>query len=290
MKRFYPVWLFLFVTALPAQQSTLRVYLNAIEIRFETRLEPPANGADRFPGGVVVDRDELQSPGHRRVHRSITDATHRRSFGYDLILESMPDPQTVRLRFEPLSVVTANPGETLLAPPKFPVIPVVHVGETVALDLLINPATGQKVVDYLSVRRASPGQAAASETPHDFALADLQLNLSHPRIWVNGKPLDAGVQDAGGSISAHVFWLGLPAFGSFEISLWPEPGLGFQKAGTLNGNTLTFRAGSSEYRVESDVPIAPGSGLYNIYVLHDSTWKGGFIVAGSEKAGMIHIE
>ncbi len=285
-----PLWLVLCAAALPAQQGGLTVFYNEIEIHFETKLEPPGNQTDRFPDGVVIDREELQAPGRRRVHRTITDVRHGSYFGYDLVMESLPDPQAVRLRVEPLTVASV-PQAKLLAPPKFPVIPLVHVGETVALDLLVNPATGQKIVDYLSVRRNSSKTSPGSEAPHDFALEDVNLELQNPRVWVDGKLIEDSAQGYGGTVAAHVLWIALRGGGSFEISLWPEPGLGFKKAGVVSGKTITFREGSSEYRVESAVQIAPGSGPFNAYVSRDSAWRGrDFAWGGSDKAGMIHAQ
>jgi len=255
---------------------------NGLEIQFVTKLEPPGSGVDRLPGGVVIPAND-----YGRVHRSITDAAHHRSFGYDLVLESLPDPQTLRLRIEPPGL-PGNPGETLLAPPKLPLIPVVHIGDTVALDLLVNPTNGQKIVDYLSVRRSKP--ARLSEAPHDFAIPDVELTLESPLAWVNGKLVEASAKGPGGAVAAHVLYIAVPGDGLFEFSLWPEPGLGFQKAGVVNGKTITFRVGSAEYRVESAVSIAPGSGLYNVYVLHKPAPRDLYTFGGSDKAGMIHIQ
>jgi hypothetical protein len=46
------------------------------------------------------------------------------------------------------SHITFDAGWTFLGLPKYPAIPNVKQGGTVALDLLVNAATGQKVVDY----------------------------------------------------------------------------------------------------------------------------------------------
>jgi len=49
----------------------------------------------------------------------------------------------------------------LLAPPKYPVIPNLKVGDTVALDLLVNPATGQKNrgLSHVAAQRRRGGAA-----------------------------------------------------------------------------------------------------------------------------------
>ena len=108
------------------------------------------------------------------------------SFAYDLRAEPGADGNTIQIHIEPMklsrpSLYTVESGWTLLELPKYPVIPTVKVGDTVALDLLVNPATGQKIVDYLTVARRADGEA------HDFTLADVEMTLNHPRVMVNGK-------------------------------------------------------------------------------------------------------
>ena len=223
-----PLWLVLCAAVLPAQQSGLTVFYNEIEIHFETKLEPPGNPADRFPDGVVVDRPGLQAPGQRRVHRTISDVPHGSYFGYDLVMESLPDPQTVRLRIEPLTKASV-PGARLLAPPKFPVIPLVHVGETVALDLLVNPATGQKIVDYLSVRRNSSKTSPGSEAPHDFAIEDVNLELQNPRVWVDGKLIEDSARGHGGAVAAHVLWIALRGAAALRFRFGPSLAWDFKR-------------------------------------------------------------
>jgi hypothetical protein len=118
--------------------------------------------------------------------------------------------------------------------------------------------------------------------------------LDRPRVWWTGKFQKATAESRGG-IRAHTLWLFLPGEGTFVISLWPEPGLGFVKAGMLQGNTMTFRNGSSEYRVECASPIATGSGIYNLYLHHDPAARHGrgtgFMIGGADKgAWLIHKE
>jgi hypothetical protein len=41
----------------------------------------------------------------------------------------------------------------------------------------------------------------------------------------------------------------------------------------VSGNILLFRNGAAEIRVECSGQIAPGSGAYNLYVLHEPGWQ-----------------
>jgi hypothetical protein len=259
-------------------------------VRFLAKVEPPGGGPERLPGGVMPTQDG--------THRVISDAAHKRQFGYDLHGVLSSDGQTLRVTLGPLTRAgkgggsfEVEPGWTLIAPPKFPVVPVMHVGDVAAVELLINPATGQKVVEYLSLERADLDPGHVSKTPpRDFGVDDIELMLDRPRVWLNGKLLEA-TADSSGGIRAHTLWLFLPGEGTFVVSLWPEPGLGFQKAGMLQGSTMTFRKGASEYRVECASPIAPGSGVYNVYLHHEPASANGrdkeFAIGGADKGAWL---
>jgi hypothetical protein len=227
-------------------------------------VEPPGeNPRGPLPGGVIVYQG--------RVHHIISDSANKRQFGYDLLVEPSPDGNTVQLRIEPVKpsnppVFSALPGWTLLELPKYPVIPKVRVGDTVALDLLVNPATGQKIVDYLTVVRRTEGPS------HDFTLADVELTLMEPRVRLNGKLVETTDNFQGG-ISGTVVWLYLAGHGRFVLSLFPNEKLGFRKNGVTSFNTLTFREGAAEYRVDCNRAIAPGSQRYNLYVVHEPEWR-----------------
>ena len=72
-------------------------------------------------------------------------------------------------------------------------------------------------------------------------------------------------------------------------SLFPNEKLGFQKNGVTSAETLTFREGATEYRVECASAIAPGSGPYNLYVVHETGWRAGgmeepFMIGAADKA------
>ena len=63
----------------------------------------------------------------------------------------------------------------------------------------------------------------------------------------------------------------------------------------LQGSTMTFRNGPSEYRLECASPIAPGSGVFNIYLhFQPGAPKGAgsqFMIGGADKgAWLVHKE
>jgi hypothetical protein len=254
-------------TGLWGQESTLSAGGDAswkgIEIRFVTRVEPPGEVAVKLPGGVIVE------PG--RVHHLINDNAHKRYFAYDVALEPNSDGSGAQVRIEPLHStheISGVPGFTLLELPKYPVIPNVKVGDTVALDLLVNKATGQKIVDYLTLFR----RATLSDAARDFTLADVQLTLNQPRVFLNGTSVSVPRPNLG--ISGTVVWFYLMGHGRFKMSLFPNERLGFQKSGLVSANALTFRDGAAEYRLECSGAIVPGDGTFNLYVVREPGWEG----------------
>jgi hypothetical protein len=268
-------------TALMAQESHLSVgggpSWKGIEIWFVTKMEPPGT---ELHGGVIT--------GSGRAHHIIKDDAHKRAFGYDVALDPGEDGKTAQIRIEPwnpsTSKVTFDPGWTFLELPKYPVIPNVKVGDTVALDLLVNAATGQKVVDYLTLRRH--GAMSLESEARDFTLADVEMTINQPRISANGKVAPAF--DLQGGTSGVVVWLYLAGHGRFILSLVPNEKLGFKKNGVVSADGLLFRDGAAEYRVECNGRVAPGSGTYNLYVLHEANWRGGPGMIGSaDKAELV---
>jgi len=105
---------------------------------------------------------------------------------------------------------------------------------------------------------------------HNFSLADVWLSLDRPHLFVNGKLLAEGPRTA---TSGEAIWIYVTARGRFVFSLFPDAKSGFQKNGTTAGNTLTFRDGAMEFRVECNSPVAPGPGPYNLYVRHEPDWR-----------------
>ncbi len=260
--------------ALPAAAQVSVSAPNRIDVHMTARMEP---GSAQVPSGVRTG-----SVG--RFHRFVLDRTQRRYFAYDLLIEAKDGSQALQVRFEPFSLSgteladmqMVDPSWTPIALLKYPLVPDVRAGDTVAIDLLENPATGQKVVDYLVFKR-SPPAAAAELSPlpdplRDLSLADVELQLENCRISLNGTVLDASTR-VGGSISGGALWFYLPERGRFVMSLLPNPKLGFRRAGEVSSRSLTFSEGHERYDIQSTSRIVPAGGRFTLYVLHDPNWR-----------------
>ena len=233
-------------------------------IRFEPKIEP---------GHIVVSDDgaSVIDPGvHGNAQRFIRDEKNKRTFGYELVLEPSTDGATAQLRIEPLhdpEHAVRNGwslGSLPVGLPRYPVIPGLRPGDTVALDLMVNPSTGQKLVDYLTLFRSG----ASGEPPHDFSLSDVWLTIDKPSLLIDGRPLTSTPRAS--EVSGRAIALGISGRGAYVFSLFPNEHFGLRRNGTIEGKTLTFQDNGATFRIECTAPIAPGPGPYNLYVAHSS--------------------
>ncbi len=256
-----------------------------LAIRFVTKSEPSKEGDGLLGGGVLSDRD------HDGVwHHFIDDPVHKIKFGYDLTLTPGVDGASAEIHIQPLHTpdVSAEPGWKLLGPVKYPVIPNVKLGDTVVLDLLVNHVSGEKIVDYLTLERWN--DAPANPVAHDFTLSDVELYLDRPRLWINGKFVEATAQEKGGAAGNEV-WFYLTGYGRYTLSLLPTQKHGSHKAGTVAGKAIAFQDVDRPHSVVqcAESRIAPGDGVYNLYMRRDTSESlsvfGPFSV-GSQGAGL----
>jgi len=253
----------LLTPALPALGvSVYDQRLPGVEIEFSAVLEPAGSASGPLPGGVWLKAG--------RIHRTFSDSVNRVYFGYDVLIEASKDGRSFQIRVEPLTAsaevltkIGLNPAWTRLTLPAAPVIPEIRLGATVKLDVLINPATGQKLVDAIAVKR----RGASKSPPREFTVADAQLRFDRPQVQIDGSPLptsgNPGVSGAG-------VWFYVPGRGRFVLSLSQQPG--FRKTGEVSGVRLVVREESSLLEIESREPIAPGEGNFFVYVGRDPAW------------------
>jgi len=237
---------------------------------YETRLEPPAPPISGFGGGMISGGNEM--------HRLVTDHSSHIYFGYDLTVEVLPQQNTYRVTFRPLSASMEKfgldaAGWSKVVLPGYPAPQTVRAGETIALDLFTNPTTGQKIVEYIRFRDpARPVSNVAKSGPaRDFAVEDAEIKLMEPLVRVNGMPL-AATQHFTGGITGAVAWIYIPNHGRYVLSLAPYATHSLQKAGEIRANSLTFSIGADTITLDCSERIAPGSAPYNLYVLYEAGW------------------
>jgi hypothetical protein len=265
--------------ALPLGAQTIAsdASLLGIGIGFAAKLEPPPSPTTDPAVLRQLGRDiQGGAIGGKGPHRFWKDAEQKTYLGYDLSIEPGNRRQVFQLRILPLTLTPKQMAEaglseawTRLSLPKYPVIPDVRVGDTVAIDVMANPATGQKIVDYVSLQHNRPMMGPAAR---DFTLADAGLSLNDPRLIVNGTAVAATAHFAG-SVSGPTVWFYLQGHGRFVLSLVPIPDPRFRKIGEVYDYTLTFHDWDGGFRMECSGPIVPSSGYFNLYVYSDSEWR-----------------
>ena len=211
-------------------------------------------------------------------HRVFVDPVAQAYWGYDLEVEPLPETGTARLRFRPLSLRADQlpkdyhprqvPDVATFRPLPSPQLPsgTFQSGQVIAVDVMRNPATGQKVVDYIEVE-FEPVYTAAKAEPRDFEVSDVLLHISDPSLRVNGTDVPAVFTIADRSLKSPLVWLSIPGHGRFLLSLCSYAGYGFQKPGVVSGFGLSFSWKGDRFDLFSRVPITEPIGNWNLYVL-----------------------
>jgi hypothetical protein len=290
---------------------------------------PPAPKFEWHPGSIAPASDlasgyaniaqyprQTYSSGHRYFYF----AGSHTYFGYDVVIEPEPQPDTYRATFYDLSV---GPLDFLGAPrtpidptqwkkialPAVPAPMVVHLGETVSIEVFIDPDTQEKLLDTFTVQptvrdqraptamrmtqtRPATNRATTAPSPtaitgiaRDFTVQDAVLHLRELRATINGgTPMYSQIDRA---VGGSLVWFHAPDHGRYILSVAPRPELGFIKAGEVRGDVVTFTIGSDAVSLESADAIAPDEAACTLYVLHDSAWEptvanpGRFLLVGS---------
>lgn len=240
---------------------------DGVGFRYETRVEPRIEGQKviGFSGGGIHTG--------ARFHRYLQDDATRRYVGYDLTLNKRADGTLVVT----LGQLSAS-GEKLGLKGEWTQVPLrvnstpqtIRSGDEITIDIFTNPATGQKIVDHLFFDD-TPGVLRLPEgSPRDFTIDDVPLTLMSASISLNGKQLES---TGTGGVSGEAVYFYLPGHGRYAMSLAPNLELGFRKLGEVRGSRITFRNGNDTWIVNCDRSVAPGGGVFNLYVYPDPAWR-----------------
>jgi hypothetical protein len=265
---------------------------------WETRVEPPQPGLGEGFQPQTAERGDA-------IRRMMFDPRSRTYFGYDVVVEVGDAPGSYRVTFQPFrapfeATAWSLPGPsaewTALPSPRFPPTETVRAGEVLALELLANTDTGQRIVDYVTIQEPSrsfqgfdamPDRqfAFATGPARDFRAEDVELRIQAARVRVNGLP-EASADPLLPEISGPLVWFYFPGRGRFVLSLVPRPELGFERRGEVRGTLLEFTVGGDLYALSSGVRIAPGQAVFNLYVRHDPGWLPSYPFANTSRFTM----
>ena len=265
---------------------------------WQSRLEPPTP-----PLADDLGYASGTNPKNNNIYRVMIDRARRVYFGYEVRVELLPQGGMYRVALQQLDLTPEtfkqmhidDPASwkrlELGVPVGRPLFPfreapdTVAVGDVIAVDLMTNQQTGQKIVDYVVIQGSSqlwsfdrfnaPVQrefAYTPGTPRDFSVEDASLRLAEIRVSINGK-IDETTTTSYGEVSGPAVWFSLRNRGRYILSLVPHPELGFRKAGEVRGTSLTFTLGTDTFTLNSAKTIAPGDAPFNLYVLQEQGWR-----------------
>lgn len=216
------------------------------------------------------------------IHRVLTDSNQRVIFGYDLWVKA--DPLTKRFSLAVLpsdeafrrtflkESVSSRLDMTFPTFPKSATPQTLDDGDTVSLELLVNQASGLKIVDLVKVTfdRASLIEQTPENLPRDFTLEAVALSIKGYQLMVDGRLVGQSKSVTG--YSGSLLWFYVPNRGRFIFSLVPREGYEFRKVGVLEGNKIEFVANGELYEWFSGSEILPNGGRWNLWVLNDERY------------------
>jgi hypothetical protein len=225
---------------------------------------------------VLVDENHV-------VHRVLVDASGALIFGYDLVIEPLVNSRQFKVSVRPLDAEfekrmrarqSTLTGRTALQMnlstlPRPTEAQIIDDGDGFALELLVNPQTGVKIVDVV---KASFDQSRLWESPkgppaRDFTLDSVEMAVKDYKLYINGRRVGGGRPSQG--FAGALIWFYVPDKGRFIFSLTPREGYEFEKVAQIEDNKISFSIGEDVYEWVSSAPIVGSGGKWNLWVLRD---------------------
>jgi hypothetical protein len=219
---------------------------------------------------------------NRIIHRVLTDADQRVIFGYDLRVNADPITRKFSLAVLPadeafrrtfLKQPNGRPNEYFATFPSSTKPQLLDDGDAVSLELLVSEKTGMKIVDVVKVTfdRLRLLEKSLEAPPKDFTLDAVSLVIKNYQVFIDGQLAGKGRSSVG--FSGSLLWFYVPDRGRFILSLVPRDGYSFQKIGVLDGNRIEFIANGEHYEWISSAPILPTDGVWNLWILEDTSYS-----------------
>ncbi|MGD0047643.1 MAG: hypothetical protein ABSE42_11560 [Bryobacteraceae bacterium] len=235
-----------------------------------TWCEPPVEGASAF---ACLGANEIQGGIGLHPYAHIISARQTKTwFGYAFNIEKTGKGDGLRLSIGPAAATAGPAGFTQVPLPKYDAGPfMIEPGDIVRIPLLVNPSTGQTLIDEIQIFTHAVdtnelfADPAKAEAPRDFTVQDVEMKWFDGTLFLNKKE----VKTVHGGARGTVVWYSDEGIGTAVMSFLPQSAPGFQKAGVISGRTIKFTIGSNEYEWRCKEPILPGDGTYNLYVHWD---------------------
>ena len=189
-------------------------------------------------------------------HRVVSDKDGKVVFAYDLEAGRGSAAGTFVIRIKPVDPAYAHeiqkgPVATVTAVREFNAV---RAGQSVAIDILSNPATGDKIFDVLQPSQSGEPPRVGGE----------EFNFQNLEVWLNGHALPdlAGVSMTGAGAIVYI-----PGHGAYFVSLESRPH--FQPAGHVERDRLWFDVDDDHVEIRSKGRLLAGSESRTVWVKHD---------------------
>ena len=262
---------------------------NGTFVSFTTETVP---NSSQEPLSVLLESEDKPN----LIHRVFVDDKHGFFFGYDLIIEpTAASKKQFRVSVGPLSseyeqglrvrkdfrAMQPHPSFNAAAFSASIKPQLVADGDTLALDVLLNPRTGVEIVDLIKISTDDPRlqeSPLSARAARDFKLEDVQLKVGNYKLLVNDELIYRTASGCAGAI----IWFSHPERGRFIFSLTPHAGYDFRKVGTVEHNKIAFTWEGDHYEWVSSQPVVGLGGNWNVWVLHDSDYSPELFTHGAE--------
>ncbi|HTC87065.1 MAG TPA: hypothetical protein VK686_02135 [Bryobacteraceae bacterium] len=214
-----------------------------------------------------------------RVVRSVVDRDNNALFGY--ILEAGHDTQldTIVIRIRPLdskalemlnmpALGIRTAGNRIPTVSGFREFRFVRIGEVVTLDILYNPATGEKVYDVLRpITDPSPHPGTATT----IRPVSEQLSLKDIALRVNGQDVSAPRSSIVGAAAR----IDVPGHGSYVIAAYDPKGSGrrFIQSAIAGGESLMWSIDGDDVELTSQTNVLTVAISGTLWVYHDPNFR-----------------
>jgi hypothetical protein len=246
-------FILLFTVALAAPAQTNRTHPTRVWFKDGTCVEihtEASGNAPLFAGGSVnVDSTNT-------MQRLVLDDHDHALFGYDVEARAV-SPGTYLIRIRPLDTARPVPVgvfvaaggrvSTIAAPREFSAV---KSGEAVMVDILYNPATGEKIYDVL----------------RPLAAVDDDFVFEEFRVLVNGEQRE---QARRLPVQGTAALLHLPDRGDYFLALEPLSGYPFKQIGRVDRGRLVITEGDDTIEIFSTANILKKDESRAIWVYHN---------------------
>jgi hypothetical protein len=141
----------------------------------------------------------------------------------------------------------------------------VRIGEGVSIDILANPATGERIYDV--IQPLTPGVRGGMDPAREQPKLEDEFSLMKIRVAINGKTIREPENNwmIGGALK-----IALPGHGAVYLAIQPVTSHPFQPVGRAEKNRLTFPLGTDFVEITAAENVMKKSAYRTIWVYWDA--------------------